>query len=260
MSESPDSSSRSRLPASAGSRDNTVADAVGQGAAATHGSTANAMAQLKAATADLHAAVEETMAISTRLATLGGYRDVLRMFYRAFAAIDGEIARHPATTSVPASERRRVRPSLEADLAELDRLLGESIEPLEVLPCQLHGTDPAILLGAMYVVEGSSLGGQVLGRHVRELHGRDVPFSYLTRYGDDLGPLWRSFGDFVNATLCDDASISRAIVAARATFARFFTADSSETGHQREWGQSAEGATAQRPPFSITAIPAQEVR
>jgi len=52
------------------------------------------------------------------------------------------------------------------------------------------GTWPQ-LLGAMYVVEGSTLGGQVISR---QLAKANIPLrSYFSGYGERTGPLWKVF-------------------------------------------------------------------
>jgi heme oxygenase len=52
------------------------------------------------------------------------------------------------------------------------------------------GTWPQ-LLGAMYVVEGSTLGGQVIAR---QLAKSNIPLrAYFSGYGEQTGPLWKMF-------------------------------------------------------------------
>lgn len=52
------------------------------------------------------------------------------------------------------------------------------------------GTWPQ-LLGAMYVLEGSTLGGQVISR---QLAKANIPLRlYFSGYGDRTGPLWKAF-------------------------------------------------------------------
>jgi heme oxygenase len=52
------------------------------------------------------------------------------------------------------------------------------------------GTWPQ-LLGAMYVVEGSTLGGQVIAR---QLAKSNIPLrSYFSGYAERTGPLWKAF-------------------------------------------------------------------
>ena len=53
------------------------------------------------------------------------------------------------------------------------------------------------LLGAMYVVEGSTLGGQVLARQLTK-GGLDLG-RYFTGYGALTGPRWKAFGQLLTA-------------------------------------------------------------
>ena len=49
----------------------------------------------------------------------------------------------------------------------------------------------AQLLGAMYVLEGSTLGGQVI---TRQLAKADIPLrTYFTGYSERTGPMWKQF-------------------------------------------------------------------
>ncbi|RZK21143.1 MAG: hypothetical protein EOO56_11715 [Hymenobacter sp.] len=70
------------------------------------------------------------------------------------------------------------------DLAQLASQLAScpDMPPLESWPQ---------LLGAMYVVEGSTLGGQVIAR---ELAKKNIPLRlYFSGYGERTGPLWKAF-------------------------------------------------------------------
>jgi heme oxygenase len=68
------------------------------------------------------------------------------------------------------------------------------------------GTWPQ-LLGAMYVVEGSTLGGQVIAR---QLAKADIPQrTYFSGYGERTGPLWKAFCQLLaqEATPANEAEI-----------------------------------------------------
>lgn len=73
------------------------------------------------------------------------------------------------------------------------------------------------LLGAMYVVEGSTLGGQVLARQLAKA-GLDLG-RYFTGYGALTGPRWKSFCQLLGqaATPATEAAI---VESAGATFQR----------------------------------------
>lgn len=49
----------------------------------------------------------------------------------------------------------------------------------------------AQLLGAMYVMEGSTLGGQVISRQLAK--SNIAPHTYFSGYGKQTGPMWQSF-------------------------------------------------------------------
>jgi heme oxygenase len=66
-------------------------------------------------------------------------------------------------------------------------------EPSQLAQCPTMpplATGPQ-LLGAMYVLEGSTLGGQVLARQLAKA-GSDLR-RYFMGYGDQTGPRWKAF-------------------------------------------------------------------
>lgn len=71
------------------------------------------------------------------------------------------------------------------------------------------------LLGAMYVVEGSTLGGQVI---TRQLAKANIPLrSYFTGYGERTGMMWKAFCQLLTqaATPANEAEL---VESARLTF------------------------------------------
>jgi heme oxygenase len=90
---------------------------------------------------------------------------------------------------------------LTADLSAM----GLDPEALETLPlcaaaARLAGTREAAV-GALYVMEGSTLGGQVISK---ALAGADwLPtggLAYFNPYADRTGAMWRSFRDWAQMT------------------------------------------------------------
>jgi heme oxygenase len=86
-------------------------------------------------------------------------------------------------------------------------------------------------IGAQYVLEGSSLGGQFLSRQLQ----RNLSISpasggaYFAAYGSETMKRWKAFGQWANARLADAArsnpnSIDQATDAAVLMFARFQSA------------------------------------
>ena len=83
-------------------------------------------------------------------------------------------------------------------------------------------SDLAGLLGAMYVMEGSTLGGQIIARHVRtvlpltEDHGS----AFFRGHGAQTGPLWKDFCEMLKDHVPDDQTAT-VIASAKAMFATF---------------------------------------
>lgn len=76
------------------------------------------------------------------------------------------------------------------------------------------------LLGAMYVLEGSTLGGQVISR---QLAKQNIPLrSYFSGYGERTGPLWKAFCQLLSqeATPDNEADI---VQSASLTFQKLAT-------------------------------------
>ena len=80
--------------------------------------------------------------------------------------------------------------------------------------------DPSWRAGAIYVVEGSALGGKVIAQHLRRHFGRAIEsaLSYYDLYGKDVGRIWRDIRNELNAARIDTAT---AVAGARATFTFF---------------------------------------
>ncbi len=102
-------------------------------------------------------------------------------------------------------EPRRRLPALHADLARLGAARPEAAWPA---PGWLNGR--AAAWGSLYVMEGSTLGGQLIGRAVRAA-GVDG-LRYFDGRGGEAGPLWRELRRRLDAEPDADA-VSAAAVA-----------------------------------------------
>jgi heme oxygenase len=81
---------------------------------------------------------------------------------------------------------RRKLPMLNDDLAKL--AMDPATLP-RIDPTPLGWTDPSRALGTLYVLEGSTLGGQVIVKKVREQFG--IESAYFSGYGHDTGARWQ---------------------------------------------------------------------
>lgn len=107
-------------------------------------------------------------------------------------------------------DRRRAG-LLAADLADL------GAAPPAPPPAPL-AADPAAVAGALYVIEGSRLGGRFLARQV----GKELPRRYLDP--DQRPPSWPGLLAMFERYLYDPATFAAATGAALAVFDRFETA------------------------------------
>ncbi|GJD57093.1 biliverdin-producing heme oxygenase [Methylobacterium dankookense] len=147
-------------------------------------------ARLRAATAPQHEGLERDLDWRARVATLAGYRALLARLHGFHAAYEPAIAQALADEAFLASRRRL--PRLKADLRHLGLPEGE----LAALPHAepIHLPNPAAATGALYVLEGSTLGGQVIGRHIGALHGLTGDgLAYYRAHGPATGAMWAAF-------------------------------------------------------------------
>ena len=77
-------------------------------------------------------------------------------------------------------------------------LLLKDLEELGVSPVDLPVTQPAELSreecwGAFYVLEGSTLGGAMICKKLKEQEGIDFPLRFYGAYGRDTGTMWSAF-------------------------------------------------------------------
>jgi heme oxygenase len=80
-------------------------------------------------------------------------------------------------------------------------------------------------LGCLYVLEGATLGGQLIGRQVQRQLGlrSEHGCAFFAGYGaDQTGPMWKAFSEAVDAYGSAQPAAQGAIVAAACdTFLRF---------------------------------------
>ena len=116
-------------------------------------------------------------------------------------------------------EPRRKLQLVERDLAAMGLAPPRSDRADEIM---LGEPSLESAFGSLYVVEGSTLGGQVINRWLE--HSPWVPdrgLSYFTSYGRDVGRMWRGF----QATISDRVPVSahdEVVAGAVATFDQMY--------------------------------------
>jgi heme oxygenase len=151
------------------------------------------LARLKTETRAAHDRIEAAMDLDRRIASRDAYRSLLIRFYGFHKAWEEEAARRAPDRDF--FERRRKTQHLVRDLEALglksdDIIRLPQCRPLMPLP------GPEAVLGSMYVVEGSTLGGAIIARDVKNRLGLDAETgcAYFRSYGRDIAAMWESFG------------------------------------------------------------------
>ena len=175
------------------------------------------MNELRASTSREHQELEEEVAIGESLKSEDGYRRLLEAFYGFVQPLEAHLAKYSwHDVGLDFEERRKAR------LLETD-LFSVGVSPADVarsnsLPV-LRGLADAC--GALYVMEGSTLGGQHILRMARQANLPDSATNYFRSYGERVGEMWTSFGARLNAFAQEGDCSAQMIEGARNTFRAF---------------------------------------
>lgn len=161
--------------------------------------TLSTVARLRAATASDHDAVDAGFG-RYDLSDAGDYRAFLIAHAKALPAVEAWLEGIAGLAPV-----RSRRDALSADLAALGEAMPAPMT-FDVAPSAAAGW------GAMYVVEGSRLGGIMLSRSVPE----GLPSAYLG--AKHLSGEWRALLAAIDAQPADEAWIAEAVAGAKAAF------------------------------------------
>lgn len=173
-------------------------------------------ARLRVATDPAHRALEAGLDWQGRVATLPGYRDLLARLHGFHATWEHAIG--TALADEPFLAPRRRLGLLAADLDHLG-LAPAAVAALP-RPEALALDGPAAATGALYVLEGSTLGGQLIGRHIAGLHGfGETGLAYYRAHGPRTGAMWAAFRTRLEVFADDPYAETVLTGAAVATFA-----------------------------------------
>jgi heme oxygenase len=152
------------------------------------------------------------------------YLGQLFLLHRALeTALSESRGSHPAISALAIRERMRV-PDLTFDL-DYFGVDPDGVQPVEAtgrfvtLIERARSVDPVALLGAFYVVEGSTNGGRFLAQVLRkswDLDGGGI--ASFDPYGDRQPLVWRAFKREMNAAAFDPEQVEAIVDVAKRTF------------------------------------------
>ena len=155
---------------------------------------------LREGTRQAHMRIEGALTLLSPRLSKAEYLRVLEAFYGFYAELEPRIA-------AEAGEHRdalklEIRGKLALLALDLGGL-GRRVDQIDALPrCtsvpEIRTASQA--LGALYVLEGATLGGQVIARSLQAVLGISATSgaAFFNGYGGETRPMWKSFCDYVD--------------------------------------------------------------
>jgi heme oxygenase (biliverdin-IX-beta and delta-forming) len=173
--------------------------------------------RLKQETEADHYNVEGAVPLMHQGLNIAEYVQCLQRIYGVVTVWEERAAAIAPAWLQPVLLARQRRPLLDQDLAWFG--VTEKDDQRPTLP---EMNDLPSLFGTMYVMEGSTLGGQFIARHVEAaLHlseGRGN--AYFRGHGSQTGPLWKEFTEMLKLRIPDEQT-NAVVVSAKAMFSTF---------------------------------------
>jgi len=159
------------------------------------------MAELKSATRAQHEAAERIVGFEDAIRDRLSYRRLLEKFYGFYAPIEKRLANvRDLQNAVPDVQSRMKTRLLIADVKDL----GGNVCDLPLCSTLPALANVAESIGCLYVLEGATLGGQILSRQAKGALGigADNGARFFSSYGQQVGAMWKRFSKEADA-YCD---------------------------------------------------------
>ncbi|MGO4710021.1 biliverdin-producing heme oxygenase [Chryseobacterium sp. 2TAF14] len=158
---------------------------------------------LKKNTAEYHDAAEKLFnseKIFNKTFSLEDYKKIINTNYLMLLHSEEKIFNNLSENfSEKLQLDKRVKlPLIEKDLASL------ALEN-QTASHDFHLENEHEALGAMYVIEGSTLGGNVIAKQLSKTEGFDnVTFNFFGCYQENTGPMWKSFKEVLDTEVAEE--------------------------------------------------------
>lgn len=158
---------------------------------------------LKKNTAEYHDAAEKLFnseKIFNKTFTLEDYKKIINTNYLMLLHSEDKIFNNLSdkyAEKLQLSNRKKL-PLIEKDLESLSLKNQTASHDLEF-------TNEHEALGAMYVIEGSTLGGNVIAKQLSKTEGFDqVSFNFFGCYQENTGSMWKNFKEVLDAEVSEE--------------------------------------------------------
>ena len=177
------------------------------------------LSALRTGTHTLHVALEQRLPFFSATLDRAHYTRLLSAYFGFYQPLEDALL-HSAF--IPEGFDLQARLKTQALVQDL-QALGDDPGALPrclTLPA-LHSE--ACVLGVLYVLEGATLGGNILRKQIAQHLGLDTHSggSFLYVYGEDTGRRWKTFMAFLGSVQLDEHAQREAVHAACSTFSCF---------------------------------------
>ncbi len=177
--------------------------------------------QLRHSTAASHHALEQnacSIALMSQSVTVDQYTVYLNCLVPFVKGFEEHVFPGLQQTLPDLDERRKLH-MLRSDLLLLGAL-GQVDQTFTGDFFTAHYPDSANRLGGMYVLEGSTLGGKIITKHLQQSLGKKVDgkTTYLNPYGDQAGNRWKNFLQLLQDAASESNNEEAIITGAITTF------------------------------------------
>lgn len=146
-----------------------------------------------------------------------GYADLLKLFYGYFGGLEVLINKAIDSNVLTDSAQRRKTQAIANDVL----VLGSDV-PAKAVGNDLPGINNHFeALGALYVIEGSTLGGKIISKMMQQQLGSDKGMSFFSGYGDKTEQMWEAFKQAINSQAQTPEQEATVIATANETFLKF---------------------------------------
>ena len=176
--------------------------------------------RLKEATHSRHIALESRLPVLDAHLAHGAYREFVHPFFGYYEPLEIKLMAQPCRDSIGFDYAgRRKTPRLAQDLLAL----GTSAQAVQGLPrCRNLPalSSPGQILGCLYVLEGATLGGQIISRHLASGLGLGTASgaAFFSGYGPRTGSRWKAFCALLEAHAGQHGNHRDILDSARQTF------------------------------------------
>lgn len=150
--------------------------------------------ELRSSTMAAHQALDKMLIPYIKsIETPTRYADLLKCFYGYFSRVEEQLSIFLNNDNIPAYDERRKAHVIVQELESW----GETI-PSETADAPRIDTK-AKAMGAMYVLEGSTLGGKIIAKIIGgNLDIDPAQLQFFNYYGDNTEAMWKEFSDTLN--------------------------------------------------------------